>query len=358
MKNDIANLFEQYSGEIKPSAAAEERVYANISQRLRDRQSSLFFKFKMMRYKLFSLKTGVILAPIIFALGAVMLLLPTLYMGAQLGYVPDLARNSATDLGTPDTEKFGIGSERAGEKPVTSEGMLFDGSDNDLYPIPPQQEKEDTDTPETSRAKEQTAYFVLESSDVNSSYESVRSLASTLEGYIKSVNLEGGKKKTAYITLRLPAEKFELALGKLRDMDVEIVSESISTVDRQNELTEITDSRKALQDQIKEIEKKLAGNPKDSERQTLKFQLEVAKDDLEYYNSQMEGVKTDTQYSTLTVTIQQAKLGSIFGNLEDGVNNAVIFWAQVFAWILIPVGFALPVVVVVLVLYKLLRRRK
>jgi hypothetical protein len=130
----------------------------------------------------------------------------------------------------------------------------------------------------------------------------IRALTTELGGYVGG-SQAGTDTDAATLTLRIPADRFDDALARLRDMDAEIVAEATreqdvtgQVVDLQARIANLEASEasyRQLVDRAERIEDILA----------VQTRLDGVRGEIEQLQAQLENVSAQAALSTLTVTL-------------------------------------------------------
>jgi hypothetical protein len=216
---------------------------------------------------------------------------------------------------------------------------------------------------ETERRIVRTGYLTLEVKDITNSIAEISNLARQLDGYVVSSNKQGGEDTvTGRISIRVPVERFDEALGKLKKLAVDVPSESTEGRDVTEEYSDLKAQLRnleATEAQYLELLKKA-----DKVEDILKVQRELSN-----VRGQIERVKGRIQYlertsdmALIEVTLQQTKpLGetgwSALKTLKSAASGLVIF-GKFLVDMLIWIALFSPIWVPVVVLVWYFRKRR
>ena len=149
-----------------------------------------------------------------------------------------------------------------------------------------------------------SAAVVMRGSDPWALAEAARRIPGELGGDILSVEQSGeGDSRSARLSMRVPAPRFEEALARLRRLDAEIVS---SRVDTKDVTEEFVDLEARLTSKKREEEQYLSLlSQARSVDDTLKVSqaLGDVRTEIEQLTGQLNSLKGRVDYSTITVTI-------------------------------------------------------
>ncbi|MDK2891611.1 DUF4349 domain-containing protein [Methanohalophilus sp.] len=208
-----------------------------------------------------------------------------------------------------------------------------------------------SDTTSMERQVIKTVDLSLRVENATTAAEALADIANSYGGYISSSSVydsyyyESYVQKQGYVNLRIPAEKLDDALGKIKDLG-EIQSESssaqdvteeyidlnarLSNMEKQEErLLEILDMATTVQD-VLEVEKEL---------ERLRGEIESLQGRLNYLNSQID-MTTVNVYLT-----EPAPLGGSLG-IRNAISDAVQGFIISVRGIIVFMGYVLPVVIV------------
>jgi N6-adenosine-specific RNA methylase IME4 len=161
--------------------------------------------------------------------------------------------------------------------------------------------------------------------DVSQTQEEIAGLAERLGGWVVNSNIYGEEEKRGWISIRIPSDKFDQALGELRAMAVRVTSESTSTQD-------ITEEYVDLESRLRNAE------ATESQYLALLERAEEVEDILRIYESlsqiryEIEQIKGRMQYleqisamSMISINLEPA-LGPLVSpgwSASEALNSAV-----------------------------------
>ncbi|MEI7603641.1 MAG: DUF4349 domain-containing protein [bacterium] len=211
---------------------------------------------------------------------------------------------------------------------------------------------EDTQTQEANRAKQQSARITLVSNNVKSDYQVISNTASEENGYIANTNFTSNNSARATVTMRIPSNRFQTALDKIRVLKLETVSEEISTIDEQNEITQSQSIISNNLQKIKDLEKKKDLEKDNDKKNIIDSEIQYLKSQNDSYQKNINNIKVSTDFSTITVNIsERAKEAGLisqdWGNIATSAQFIIIFWIQVIMWISLPIILLIIVIVII-----------
>lgn len=205
---------------------------------------------------------------------------------------------------------------------------------------------------ETDRKIIRTGQITLEIANIAGAMEDVALIASDLGGYVVSSNRYGTEDKTSgRVTIRVPANRFNEAFVKLRNLAVKVPSESTNSQD-------VTEEYSDLQAKLRNLEAtetqflSLLEKAKTVE-EILKVQKEISnvRSEIERTKGRIQYLDRTTDMSLIEVILQETKTVGKNGwnaleTLKSAVNGLIgfgkvlvdiIIWLVIFSplWIII-----------------------
>ncbi|NMC09034.1 DUF4349 domain-containing protein [Candidatus Microgenomates bacterium] len=240
----------------------------------------------------------------------------------------------------------------------------YSGRDDIVTSITPDVGKaEDMESSELSIMR--NAYLNISVDDIDKSLETILSVRDEFNATYVSLNDTGkGIDRVIYLTIKVEETKFENMYEKLKDMDVEIDSTSVS----ENDVTEtVTDLELRLKN-YKSVETQLLSILKDAKsvEDTIAVYKELndVRMNIESIESQLKNIDSRTEYSYITVYVKQSTSGA---ELEDeewkplGVlkeaSRALVSFAKFFVSSLIWLVVFVPVIALVVVPVVIIQKR-
>jgi hypothetical protein len=235
-------------------------------------------------------------------------------------------------------------------------------------PVPPPVSGGDTAATATPRIIK-TGSLSLEVKSSRESAEQVSTIASSQGGFVEASNIIDNNDGTvsAYATIRVPADKFDATLAALRALALRVSSESVNGQDVTEQYTDLEArlaNARAQEAQYLEILKKAT-----SVQDILAVQqyLSQVRYEIESLQGQIKYLGNKTEYSTISVTLQeQANLNIPSGKFDlirdmKQAGQAVILLFQGFLtfaiwFVIIGSAVAIPLAVFFYVLYRTLRK--
>jgi len=209
-----------------------------------------------------------------------------------------------------------------------------------------------------------TGYMTLEVADISKSLAEIASVATEFNGYVvsSSQRADTGDNPMGSISIRVPADKFDQALEKLRTMAVKVTYENSNSQDVTEQYTDLQaqlHNYEATEAQYLELLKK-AENVKD----ILEVQRELSnvRGSIERVKGRIQYLDRTSDTSLIEISLRKAKpigestwdVTGIFKGAVDGLIGfgkvllALAIWLLVFS----------PVWIIVLVIIFIVRRKK
>lgn len=210
--------------------------------------------------------------------------------------------------------------------------------------------------------------------DTTKALSGVQALAHELGGYtIGSESWQEDQQVFGRVTIRVPAEKFETALSRLREMAVSVDRESATSDDVTDEYVDLESQLRALQAKEAQLEKLMA-EAEDTEAVLAVYDhLSATQVEIEQIKGRMAYLEKLSALATITVELRpeaaarpvvvegwrpSATVRNAARVLVDALQGLgdVVIWFVVF---LLPILLllAVPVVVIILVIRAVRRRR-
>jgi archaellum component FlaC len=150
-----------------------------------------------------------------------------------------------------------------------------------------------------------TGEITLQVDNIGTAVGEVRAMAVALGGYVGGSNA-GADDERATLTLRIPADRFEEALGRVRDMDGDVRAEATSEQDVTSSIVDLEARIDNLE--ASEAQYRLLVERAQKVRDILSVQsrLDDVRGQIEQLKAQLEQLSGLAALSTLTVTLAPA----------------------------------------------------
>lgn len=208
-----------------------------------------------------------------------------------------------------------------------------------------------------------TGYLTLEVNDVADTMDEVAGMASNLSGYVVSSNKhEDNNRIYGRVSIRVPAERFDEAFDRLRQLAIDVPYESTDSRD-------ITEEYSDLEAQLHNLEATEAQyltllEKAKTVEDILKVQRELSRvrGEIEQIKGRMQYLERTSDMSLIEVSLQETRpLGaggwSVLATLKSAVDGLISFGkvlANIVIWLVIFCPFWIPIIFLV----RFLRRRK
>jgi len=208
-----------------------------------------------------------------------------------------------------------------------------------------------------------TGSMSMEVDDIVKAQAAITDIAVQYDGYVVSSNLNAAKENPrGFISFRVPAEKFDAALARLRQMAVKVTNENTNSQDVTEQYTDLKaqlSNYEATEAQYLELLKK-ADNVKDM----LEVQRELSnvRGNIERIKGRMQYLERTSDTSLIEVSLTKStpigeSTWDVTGVFKGAVDGLIAF-GKVLLSILIWLLVFSPVWIIVLVIIFIVRRRK
>jgi len=209
-----------------------------------------------------------------------------------------------------------------------------------------------------------TGTLTLQVKDIGKAQDEVTAIASQMNGFVVSSNqrADDDEDPRGSISIRVPAERFNEALQKIKAISVKVVYENTNSQDVTEQYTDLKAQLKnyeATEAQYLELMKK-AENVKD----ILEVQRELSnvRGNIERVKGRIQYIDRTSDMSLIEVTLNKAKpIGEstwdVMGIVKAAVDGLIVFGKiliGIVVWLLV---FS-PVWIIVMVIIWLVRRKK
>jgi len=150
-----------------------------------------------------------------------------------------------------------------------------------------------------------TGEITLEVGSVGPAVGEVRAMAVALGGYVGDSHA-GGEDDAATLTLRVPADRFEEALERLRAMDGEVRSEATGEVDVTSSIVDLEARIRNLEASERQYRALVQRAQQVDEILSVQSRLDDVRGQIEQHQAQLEQLNGLAALSTLTVTLMPA----------------------------------------------------
>jgi hypothetical protein len=208
-----------------------------------------------------------------------------------------------------------------------------------------------------------TGSITMEVTDISKSQADIAEIAARYQGYVVSSNLNADKEQpSGFISIRVPADKFNDALSKLRLLAVKVTYENTNSQDVTEQYMDLKaqlSNYEATEAQYLELLKK-ADNVKDM----LEVQRELSnvRGNIERVKGRIQYLERTSDTSLIEATLNKSRpigesIWDISGVFTHAVNGLIAFGKVLVSMLIWLLVFS-PVWIIVLVIIIVIRRRK
>jgi hypothetical protein len=164
--------------------------------------------------------------------------------------------------------------------------------------------------------------------DTQAQMEAVTRLATELSGYVASSGTQKyDQGMQAHLTLRIPAEQFNVALERLHKLAIEVREEQISGEDVTAEYTDLTSRQKNLEAAEAQLRALMAKAEKTEDVLSVFNQLTQIRGEIEQTKGRMQLLSQSAALATINVTLIPDKLAQpvqVAGWRPEGVVKSAV----------------------------------
>ena len=154
-----------------------------------------------------------------------------------------------------------------------------------------------------------TANIAMKASDPWATAEKAQAVALDLGGDVIGLNESGGKEdRVANLTLRVPSQQFTEALRRLRALEADVTSSTVSGQDVSDQFVDLKARLAAKQAEEQRYNALLARATTIDEILKVDSALGSVRTQIEQLQGQVNSISTRTQFSTITVSINPAAI--------------------------------------------------
>ena len=184
----------------------------------------------------------------------------------------------------------------------------------------------------TERMIVRTGNMSLVVEDVPVAIDQITSMAEGFKGYVVSSSVwKEGERLAGSITIRVPAEHFDAAVGALRGLAVDVTSETTSSKDVTEEYVDLEAKLGNLEATEKQLLVIMEKAEKVEDILAVQRELSNVRGEIDRTKARMQYLERTSETSLIEISLQQSKL-----SVELYANKATVkerekvqFWAQV-----------------------------
>lgn len=268
------------------------------------------------------------------------------------------------------------GLQEATESDGTDYGITWDSDSEETIEysqdmitniMPEPSSTEDQETKEENRAKEKRGYLSLIVEDVNSSIDEIYELTVSAEGYVVDSYFSSSNNGGAgEITIRIPSNKFEFAMKSLRDLSVEVRTETTNILDLQNELSSNMEEQELVEEQLAARYKDLQ-EAKEEDKYIIENAIQILENQKEMLENQEQQLTQETSFATISINLEKKKAADEEPGIKEIVSQTweealiiLTFWARVGIWATLVVpAILLPAIILLIArkIFKYIKRK-
>ncbi|MEA3442976.1 MAG: DUF4349 domain-containing protein [Chloroflexota bacterium] len=202
----------------------------------------------------------------------------------------------------------------------------------------------------TERKIVRTGYMTLEVEDVADAIDEVARVAKDLDGYVVSSQKYEDEKTAGSISIRVPAERFNEALERLRQLAISVPTESTQSKDVTEEYVDLEARLRNLK--ATEAQYLILLEKAETVEEMLKVQeaLSRIRGEIEQIEGRMQYLERTSDMALIEISLKQTK--PLAGSwspvvaLKSAIHGIVTFgrglltaliWLGIFCWVWIPI---------------------
>lgn len=214
-----------------------------------------------------------------------------------------------------------------------------------------------------------TASLNLRSKDLNETLDKIRAIAKNTGGFVENATVdqpENGQ-KSAWVTVKVPADRLDVALAEMKQSAAQVVNESMGAVDVTAENIDLAARLKNKKAEEAAYEALLSSATKVSDVIEVTQQLTQVRSEVESLEQQMRYLEGQTSLSSVTISITEDpqvqaqpgefKRGNIFKSAINTLLDALLALGSGLVYFLIS---GLPILLLILgvlwVVYRIAKR--
>ena len=190
--------------------------------------------------------------------------------------------------------------------------------------------------------------------------ESLKKYNGYIENSSSSVNSSG--KKQGVMTIKVPADKYDVLLSEITASG-KVVSMNTKATDITEEYIDL-EARQKTQKELEQRLLKLLSEKTARLTDVVEVEEKLAsvRKNIESIEGRLRYLKSQTSYSTLTVSIFEPSLletssgGGFFYEIGQGIKKGIRGFTEILSGIIMLIIALLPVIIIILIIYLIIRR--
>ena len=203
-----------------------------------------------------------------------------------------------------------------------------------------------------------TSAIDLEVSDVTTSLDSLKAIASAHGGYVgsMSVNTRSGDRLYAVLIMRVPASSFDPAIEEIKTLGT-LKSQSLQADDVTEEYVDLQAQRTALANQLVQYQRIMEKADNVSEILEVQEQIERVQVEIDRIDGRLKYLDSRVDYSTITVSLSEPEpVGTGDGfSITSVINEGIAGFLAVTAGLVIIIISLIPLIILALIAYLVYR---
>jgi len=214
------------------------------------------------------------------------------------------------------------------------------------------------------------SYITLQVNDTRETIVRIESIAKSSKGFIQDSNISESYDGTmrGYITIKIPENKFESTIAKIRTEGLKVIEESTNTQDVTEEYTDLQARLKVAKEQELAYINLLAKADGVSELLEVQRELSNVRTKIESLEGQIQYLSNRTSYSTISVSTEEIPTvtlptkpfqpKTIATNAMQSVVTIFQSLLEIIIWgLILSIGVVLPLSLIVWPIFKLIKRK-
>jgi hypothetical protein len=296
----IINKINSYGDSLSPDYTTEEKIWNVVNSKLSQSQAGKY-NLNLNRFMKNTLKYSLLVFVICFVVAVPVYFIGQAnsksdqYLTGNPELSSDMQVGNSTSATAPESS-VSSGLYMAADQKSTGVSEFFDNI------MPYQNETTDNTTSESERAKDVDATLTYKVIDVWKSVDQVNQIMKEFDAY--STYVSTSTTHATYV-IKVPVDKFNDMHIKLRELASVIDSESIKTVDMQNQVYGLEQSISVQEDLIADLKSQLANTTDNAKKIELQQQIKNAEALKSSYDENLQSVLKTTDVSTIYLELRQ-----------------------------------------------------